>query len=76
MPEAQGLQARGLRAYISSKSRASMLQVRNMHHFQHSKNLPNLTQAFALRIYITRSIHFDYGIFNSCFHDVYLLNAM
>ena len=33
----------------------------NMYHFWYSKNLPKLT-AFALPIYITMSIRFDYGI--------------
>ena len=35
----------------------------NMYHFRHSiKICPNI-QVFALPIYITMSIHFDYGIF-------------
>ena len=61
MPEAQGPQARGLRAYISGESRAPMLQIICITSGT-LKICPNL-QAFALPIYITMSIHFDYGIF-------------
>ena len=61
MPKALGLQARGLRAYISGESRTPMLQVPCVTSGT-LKICLNL-QVFALPIYITMSIHFDYGIF-------------
>ena len=62
MPEAQGPQARGLNEGIHIRQIMSAHVTSNMHHFQHSKNLPKLI-GFALPIYITMSIRFDYGIF-------------
>ena len=53
--------AAGLRAYISGESRAPMLQLICITSGT-LKMCPNL-QAFALPIYITMSIRFDYGIF-------------
>ena len=58
---ARGPQAQGLRAYISGESRAPMLQVICITSGT-LKICPNL-QAFALPIYVTMSIRFDYGIF-------------
>ena len=53
--------ARGLREYISGESQVPMLQVIYITSGT-LKICPNL-QAFALPIYITMSIRFDYGIF-------------
>ena len=51
-PRAEGIHIRRITsAHVTS----------TMYHFWHSKNLPNI--GFALPIYITMSIHFDYGFF-------------
>ena len=52
-PRAEGIHIRRITsAHVTS----------TMYHFRHSKNLPELT-GFALPIYITMSIHIDYGFF-------------
>ena len=71
---ARSLRAAGPRAYISGESRAPMLQVICITSGT-LKICPNL-QAFALPIYITTRIRFDYDIFTRRFDDVYLFNAL
>ena len=68
MPEARGPQARGLRAYISGKSRVHMLQV-ICNTSGTLKICPNLMSIF-LPLYIVTGTRCDCGTLFHCRHDV------